>query len=232
MRPVIEKPNTPPPLQSGDHLTGAEFERRLTAMGEGVKAELIDGVVYMVPPVGVEHGKPHAQLVAWLATYAAHTPGVETADNATLRLDEAGRPQPDATLWIVPEAGGRVRYDPDGILRGTVELALEVAASSVAYDLHQKKTAYARQGLPEYLVYVVHSKEFHWLLNEEGAYVPNPADARGVIRSRVFPGLWLDLAAFIRRDMVSVLETLRLGLASEEHARFVEKLRSRLGAAR
>jgi len=230
MGPVVDKtrPQAPPPLQSGDHLTGAEFERRLAAMGEGVKAELIDGVVFMVPPFSVDHGSPHIWLTTWLGTYAAYTPGVGAADNTTIRLDKAGRPQPDACLWIAPEAGGRVRIDPDRVLSGTVELVAEIAASSAAYDLHEKKTAFARQGLPEYLVHVVYSKEILWLLNEEGEFVPNPADERGVVRSRIFPGLWLDTGAFLREDMAAVLETLREGLASREHAAFVEQLRARL----
>jgi len=39
-----------PPLENGDHLTRAEYERRYEASPEDVKAELIDGVVYMSSP--------------------------------------------------------------------------------------------------------------------------------------------------------------------------------------
>src|SRR5437660_1506240 len=124
-----KKKSSLPPLQNGDHLTGVEFERRLVAMRDDVKAELIDGVVYMTPPVGFEHGDPHADLIFWLRSYTLVTPGVKVSDNATLRLDEKSRPQPDVSVRIVPEAGGRVRYDADGILRGTVELVAEVSAS-------------------------------------------------------------------------------------------------------
>ena len=40
-----------PPLESGDRLTRAEFERRYEAMPEVKRAELINGVVYMGSPV-------------------------------------------------------------------------------------------------------------------------------------------------------------------------------------
>src|SRR4051812_13280510 len=40
----------PLPLENGDHLTRAEFERRYEAM-PNVKAELIEGVVFMASPV-------------------------------------------------------------------------------------------------------------------------------------------------------------------------------------
>jgi Uma2 family endonuclease len=217
-----------PPLQSGDHLTGAEFERRLPATSEEGKAELIDGVVYMVPPVGFDHSVPHARLMSWLGHYVAYTQGVEASDNGTLRLDKASRPQPDASLWILPEAGGRVRMDPDRVLAGTVELVAEVAASSASYDLHEKKKAFARQGVPEYLVHVVHSNELLWFWNDEGEYVAKTADAQGVVHSTIFPGLWLDEKAFLAGEMASVLDTLRRGLASEEHVAFAAELRARL----
>jgi Uma2 family endonuclease len=228
MRPVVDEKL--PPLTNGDSLTGVEFERReKAATDEGCKAELIDGVVYMTPPVGLEHGEPHALVIAWLVNYALATPGVAAADNVTLRLDERNRPQPDACLWIIPKAGGRVRYDPDKVLRGTVELAVEVAVSSAALDLHKKKDAYSRQGLPEYVVLVVHSKELLWFVHEDGDYVPNPADGKGIVRSRIFPGLWLDTQALLRADGRTLMETLRAGLASPEHEKFAALLAARLG---
>lgn len=49
-----------PPLESGDRLTRAEFERRYEATPEKFKAELIEGVVYVASPVRAFHGVPHA----------------------------------------------------------------------------------------------------------------------------------------------------------------------------
>jgi Uma2 family endonuclease len=225
MRPGNRTPRRElPPLQSGDRLTGVEFERRAT----DARAELIDGVVYMGPPVSYEHGDHQALLLTWLGTYAVGTPGVRASAEPTLRLDEANRPEPDACLRILPEAGGRVRHDPDGILRGTVELVAEVAASTAAYDLHQKKDAYARQALPEYLVLVLHSRELHWFVHRDGAYVVTAPDSRGIIRSVTFPGLWLDAPALLRGDGPALLETLRVGMASQEHEDFSKLLRLRM----
>ncbi len=42
---------TIPPLANGDHLTPPEFERRYHAMAECIKAELIEGIVYMASPL-------------------------------------------------------------------------------------------------------------------------------------------------------------------------------------
>ena len=50
-----------PPLENGDHLTRAEFERRYNAMPEHVRAELVEGVVVMASPVRFTlHGQQHA----------------------------------------------------------------------------------------------------------------------------------------------------------------------------
>lgn len=51
-----------------------------------------------------EHGKPHAQLLGWLFNYQVATPNIELGDSSTVRLDLDNEPQPDAALFIAPEA--------------------------------------------------------------------------------------------------------------------------------
>src|SRR6516164_2779902 len=83
-----DPPDGIPPLESGDRLSRAEFERRYDAMPELKRAELIEGEVYVSSPVRVRrHGKPHILLGGWLATYFADTPGLEAGDNSSIRLD-------------------------------------------------------------------------------------------------------------------------------------------------
>ena len=56
-----------PPLENGDTLTRAEFERRYEAMPHLKKAELIEGVVYVPSPVRHRyHGHQHTHLISWL----------------------------------------------------------------------------------------------------------------------------------------------------------------------
>ena len=71
---IAEQCDTPPPLESGDRLTRAEFERRYEAMPDVKRAELINGVVYMGSPVRFRaHGRPHVVLLTWLGMYSALT---------------------------------------------------------------------------------------------------------------------------------------------------------------
>ena len=106
------------------------------------KAELIEGVVYMPSPVSQKnHSGPHFLIILWLGHYFEATPGVEGGDNATVRLDLENEPQPDALLRVVPTFGGQSHDSGDYIGRPP-ELIVEVAASSVSYDLHDKLRAY------------------------------------------------------------------------------------------
>jgi Uma2 family endonuclease len=100
----------------------------------------------------------------------------------------------------------------------------EIAVSRAAYDLHEKKAVYQRCLVPEYFVWRVMDAQIHWLALEKGNYVELQPRADGVIRSRVFPGLWLDVRALLAGDEDKVSRTLERGIKSTEHARFVKRL--------
>lgn len=224
-RPSREVQTRVPELVAGDHLTRPEFERRCEAMPELKKAELIEGVVFMGSPVRQQnHGKPHAQLAGWLAQYLALTPGVEAGDNATVRLDQDNEPQPDLLLRILPACGGQTS-DEKGYIVGAPEFIAEIAASSASYDVHEKKTVYRRNGVKEYLVWLVDENTLHWWRLEEGEYRPLEPTSAGLLKSTAFPGLWLDAAALLAGDLARVLEIAREGASSAEQARFAGRLR-------
>src|SRR4051794_8790489 len=144
-----------PPLRDGDRLTRDEFERRYDAMPDLKKAELLEGVVYLMPsPVNTEaHGQPHALIVGWLTIYFAHTPGLAISDNGSVRLDEDSEPQPDVSLLIRNRPGGQPGLDGDGYVAGAPELAAEVSASRVSIDRNQKFRIHQRTGVREYVVW-------------------------------------------------------------------------------
>lgn len=225
--PARARPEDPvPPLENGDRLTRREFERRYEAMPQVKKAELIEGIVYMPSPVRVRsHGQPHGQIIGWVCVYCAATPGVDFADNATLRLDPDNEPQPDAVLWIDPAAGGRARVSAEDYLEGAPELVVEVAASSVSYDVHVKQPVYRRNGVQEYILWRVLDRQIDWFRLVDEQYVPLQPDTRGVLHSQVFPGLCLAVPALLQGDLAGVLAEAQQGLASAEHRAFVETLR-------
>jgi Uma2 family endonuclease len=221
-----------PALEPGDHLTWPEFERRYEAMPEVKKAELIRGVVYMPSPVKFDrHSEQDNAINSWLHHYKAYTPGVRSGGNSTIRLDAENAPQPDSLLILEPSYGGQCRIDKKGYLHGAPELAVEIASSSVSFDLGAKKDVYLEYGVKEYLVWRVLDNALDWFINQNGAWMSLPPDAQGVFKSQCFPGLWLASPALLRGDARDVLETLQRGLDSNEHAEFVQRLSSRRSSA-
>lgn len=172
------------------------------------------------------HGQPHGWILTCLGTYEAATPGVALGIEPTVRLDLDNEPQPDVVLLIEPEAGGQTRLSEDDYIEGAPELVVEIAASSAAIDLHGKKQAYRRNGVKEYIVWQVLDQKLTWFSLEQGEYLELVPDNEGVLRSRVFPGLWLAATELLAGNMQGVLKVLQAGLQSAEHEDFIKKLGS------
>ncbi len=196
------------PLENGECLHSREFLRRYDRMPHVKKAELIEGVVYMGSPVSVDHGKPDAIIQTWLGTYASRYPEVELFANTTVILDAENTVQPDALLRRLPEHGGSTRVNEDGYLTGPPELIVEIAVSSASIDLRDKRRAYCRNGVREYLVWIVAEQRVEWFILEDDEYVPQQPDAQGLLHSRAFPGLRLPVADLLACDSAKVLAAL------------------------
>jgi Uma2 family endonuclease len=232
MRPVQTPPQDPgpaappvPPLEEGQRLDADEFMRRYEAVPEMTGVELIEGVVRMPSPVRlVGHGEEHFQLVTWLGTYNVQTPGTRGGDNTTTRLDLGNVPQPDVCLLIDPRHGGNVRLDAKGYIVGAAELVAEVSGTRTERDLVERLAVYQRNGVREYIVWRIEDRQIDWFVLRDGRFVPLAAGPDGVLRSEVFPGLWLDAAALVAGDLGRAFAVLQQGLGSPEHAAFVARL--------
>lgn len=213
------------PLRAGDKLSLDEFLRRWDAMPNLKLAELIGGVVYMPSPLSIDHGEMECNVGTWLGFYRVNTPCTGTAGNATTILGHDS-PQPDKHLRMLPEVGGRTWVE-DKLLHGAPEFVAEICVSSSSYDLNQKKDVYEENGVDEYLAVLVHEREIRWHRLIDDQYQIMPPDADGILRSHIFPGLWLDGKALLAGDLAQVLKVLQKGLDSPEHAAFVAELQRR-----
>lgn len=217
-----------PPLESGDRLSAHEFLRRYEAMPELKRVQLIDGVVFMPSPIRLQqHAHPHSVLQTWLGVYAANTPGVQAGANATVRLGPDDVPEPDALLRILPECGGRAVVDAKGYLHGSPELVIEVAASSASIDARDKFQSYRRATVPEYLLWRTEEQKVDWWRLENDEYVALSKGQEGILRSVVFPGLWLNVPALLAGDGSRVLATLQAGLNDSTHSAFADLLKAK-----
>jgi Uma2 family endonuclease len=218
-------------LQTGDRLTRDEFMDRWEALPNIKFAELIGGIVYVSPPMSSEHGDVHMPLSGWLWAYQAATPGCKGNSASTWYMrDDA--PQPENSLRILPEYGGKstlLMRNGRNYLVGAPELAAEIALSSRGYDLKVKKELYRKSGVQEFLCVQPEKTRVAWLRLKSSDYAELKS-RDGILRSEVFPGLWLDAKALLMDDEARLLQVLREGLSTPEHAAFVAKLAARKAA--
>jgi Uma2 family endonuclease len=196
-------------------------------MPEVQKAELIEGVIHMPAALSADHGTPHFELITWLGLYRILTPGVEGSDNASIRFDDENMPQPDALLRILETHGGQCRVSADRYFEGAPELIAEIANTTVAFDLGMKREVYRRFGVREYIVWRVAERTLDWFALRGSEYIPLTSGPDGIMRSEVFPGLWLDPIALVNSDAAKLLSVAQLGHGSPEHCEFVAELHRR-----
>ena len=215
--------NEPTTLKTGDRMDQPTFDALYEMTPQGFKAELIEGTVYVSCPVGTAHARAHSRVAAWLTRYAEATPGTDAyLDNTTI-IDDQNEPQPDASLIVKTSHGGQTREQRDRLF-GPSELVIEVANSTRDVDLGAKYRAYERVGVREYLVVAVYDDTLHWFTARNGHFEPIDPGPDGLLRSAVFPGLWLDPAVFFEAEYSDLLAPVRRGLATPEHAAFVARL--------
>ncbi|MGD1809041.1 Uma2 family endonuclease [Dapis sp. BLCC M126] len=93
-----------------------------------------------------------------------------------------------------------------------LELIVEIGASSVSIDVHDKLKVDRRNQVPEYLVWRVEDGEIDWFRLKSGEYIQLQPNLEGITCSEIFPGLWLDKTAFLTANLMKVIEVVQLGL--------------------
>ena len=150
-------------------------------MPEDFRAELIDGVVYLMNmPLYSDHGEPVSGMIGFLYHYRIETPGTIVGNNVTTILGPKSEVQPDSYLLIDPAYGGRTGKDARGATINAPELIVEVSSGTLRIDLNAKKKVYEEAGALEYVVFDVPHRKFHWFALREGRFEPVAIDADGL----------------------------------------------------
>src|SRR5688572_33017540 len=90
------------PLVPGDRLDQPTFHARYEASPDHIRAELIEGIVYMPSPTKLPHSDAHLEVCHWLGTYRDASPGTRVCTAPTVVLGPHSEPEPDACLVIEP----------------------------------------------------------------------------------------------------------------------------------
>lgn len=142
-------------------LTVAEYHQ-LAADGrlsEANRVELIEGELIAMNPIGSKHAARVGRLTRALV-FTVGTRAIVRVQSP-VRLDDHSEPEPDvAVVWAREDFYESEHPTPDDVL-----LLVEVADTSLEFDLLTKAPLYARQGIPALWVF----DERHgrmWLLEE------------------------------------------------------------------
>lgn len=173
-------------------LTGAAVEAmaRAGVFAPDARLELIDGELLDMPPEGPKHGD--LKVEATEALVRSKPLDVRVAVETPLRLSETDQPVPDIWLYRAPLKASAVR-GPD------VLLVVELAQSSLAYDVGPKAALYARHGVAEYWVIDVDRAQVHVhrAPDGEGWLDLRVVEAAELLAPAALPGLAIRLADFL-----------------------------------
>ena len=123
------------------------------------RVELIEGEVLDMSPIGSLHAALVRVLARWLSEVAGRHAIVAVQD--PIHLDDTNEPQPDVAL-LKPRADCYASAHPGP---ADTLLVVEVAESSLAYDLGVKVPLYARHGVPEVWVVDAATRTTHRFRN-------------------------------------------------------------------
>lgn len=181
--PISELPDTFRPLRREEFVALHE----LGAFGES-RVELVGGVIVEMAPVRPPHGGVVLMLTKILVQQAGDRYAV--ACQGPLELDPISQPLPD--FQILPPGDYR-RANPDH-----AAWIIEVAESSLRFDLGEKARRYAMAGTPLYWVVDVIGKvvHVHTEPRPDGTWGSVVQARRGVLEARDL-GFAVDLDALL-----------------------------------
>lgn len=130
---------------------------------EDMRAELVRGEIEKMTPAGWTHGELNAAVAALIYPIARAT-GARLGTDVVLRVDQTTVRAPDVSVI-------RPGISPGKVLRGSdVLLAIEIAETTQARDLGEKREEYAKLGIPAYWVVDCEKQLVHSFMREGDAY--------------------------------------------------------------
>lgn len=185
---TVEQPIIRPSEPVRHKITVAEFlALEQAGFFEDARVELIDGEIFEMAPLH----RPHARIVPILSIALD-----QAIQRLSLSMEVLAKPSAELGAHNLPQADIVVAdiADEDLVSLGTLRLMVEVAASSLGYDLGPKLRLYARSGVPEYWVVDVDGREiirFHSPQDEDYRERANFAFGEPV-PSAIIAGLTVD----------------------------------------
>ncbi|MFL5244424.1 MAG: Uma2 family endonuclease [Gemmataceae bacterium] len=175
-------------------------------VGDGRKADLINGTIYMASPENTNADALYGWLHALMNFYINKEKlGRLFGSRVAFKLDEYNSPEPDIA-FLLDKHKSRIRR---GRVQGPPDLAVEIVSpDSVERDYGKKRLLYEVAGVQEYWIIDEFERKVLLLrLDGRGKY-REIRPRNGVLQSQVIKGFWIKPSWFWQQPLPDLLETL------------------------
>jgi Uma2 family endonuclease len=148
------------------------------------RTELVDGQIISMLPIGFSHSNVQAKLLTQL--YRQQDLQRFRIWPGGIRISNTGERYPDISV-VRPGLTNQPSASDFFLL-------IEIADSSLTYDLTEKKKEYEKAGVPEYWIVDVTGKTILVFQMEHGRYTSLGAKSSGSLQLRDFPEVTINIA--------------------------------------
>ncbi len=183
-------------------------------VGDGQKADLIDGVIYMASPDSKINNTLNGFLFRLMCDYieARGIEGFVFFSHYSCRISDIRAPEPDVG-YVRPENADRVHENE---MDGGPDIAVEIVSrDSVQRDYGEKRELYQAAGVEEYWIVDPRMQRAQFLRLKGGRYELAMLESNRIFRSSVIPGFWLDVNWLLARPVPPAYRCLQEILAAK-----------------
>lgn len=155
--------------------------------------------------------------------YRLFSPGCYCCVHATVELDAETRFVPGIVVQVNHGRLKQCRPEPDyDVFRGPPNFVLDVFPEGDWLDYEQRRDAYEKHGVLEYVaVRLTEPVEWIWNRLEGGKFQAIETADHEMIMSTALPGLWIPAQALKDRDWWSVMAAIARGVSRVGHHEFM-----------
>ncbi len=200
-------------------VTHMSFEEFLAWASEEIRAEWVEGEVWVMAPVREIHALLQGWLFALFKFWLEFRPiGVVYGEGFPMRLSRSLR-VPDLMV-IRKEHQARIQ---EVYLNGPADLVVEIVSpESVKRDYVDKVTEYAQEGIPEYWILDPQNRTLTcFALHEQNRYTAFFEGGRGKCASQVLPGFWLQAEWLWERPLRPIHDVLKT-IGGDEYQKWLQ----------
>ena len=179
----------------------------LTELEEDVKAELIDGVMIVHSPEKTRHEDVFGFMFPMMRIFAIQTKQAKVLGSmATVHLGTCRKVKPD----IVAVREERKHIVTEDAIEGTPDLVVEIVSHSTRrYDFGEKRKVYEEAGVPEIWLVDFERKQVT-VVRKVGQKYRSETKSKGVVRSQVLKGFWLQVDWLWQEELPDPMECLQV----------------------